>query len=390
MEKIFYHSTGGFKLLLLKNCLLDEEVKDVMIINDKIVKIGNIREECLKHIFEDVIVINVKGKRIIPGYIDNHVHIIGGGGEAGFSSRVPEIKFSSIISNGVTTVVGVLGTDSVTRSIENLVAKTKALNEEGITAYCLTGAYEYPSPTITGKIQNDVTFIKEIIGTKIAISDHRCYNPTEDELIKILSETRIAGLISKKKTTVNFHIGWGKGNMNKIMNILKKTNIPNDIIRPTHISNNEKNFKQALILAKGGSYIDITAGKDIERTVKYILKVINKGYIDKLTMSSDANGSVPNWKDGKCIGITAHTMDGMHKVIKKLILEYNIPVNKAIKILTSNPANALGLNNKGTIEEDKDADIIILDNEYNIDTVIAMGKIVLHNKKIKVKGRYER
>lgn len=389
MEKIFYHNNGGTKLIVLKNCLLDEELKDIMIINDKIVKIGDIRVECLEHIFKELIVINVEGKRIIPGYIDNHVHIIGGGGESGFSSRVPEINFSSIISNGVTTLVGVLGTDSVTRSIENLVAKTKALNEEGITAYCLTGAYEYPSPTITGKIQNDIVFVKEIIGTKIAISDHRCYNPSEEDLIKILSETRIAGLISQKKTSVNFHVGWGKGNMNTIIDILEKTNIPKELVRPTHISNNEMNFKQALRLAKAGSYIDITAGKDIEKTVKYILKVIKNGCIDKLTMSSDANGSVPNWNEGKCIGITAHTMDGMHKIIKKLVLENNVLLKDAIKILTINPANALGLDNKGIIGENKDADLIILDDKYNIDTVIALGKIVVQNKEIKVKGRYE-
>lgn len=390
MERIFYHNNGGLKLVVLKNCLLDEELKDIMIINDKIVKIGEIRVECLEHIFKVLTIIDVEGKRVIPGYIDNHVHIIGGGGESGFSSRVPEINFSSVVSNGITTLVGVLGTDSVTRSIENLVAKTKALNEEGITAYCLTGAYEYPSPTITGKIQNDIVFVKEIIGTKIAISDHRCYNPSKEDLIKLLSETRIAGLISKKKTTVNFHVGWGKGNMDTIIDVLEKTNIPRELVRPTHISNNERNFKQALRLAKAGSYIDITAGKDIEKTIKYILKVIKNGYIDKLTMSSDANGSVPNWRDGKCVGITAHTMDGMHKVIKKLILEYNVSLKDAIKILTINPANALGLDNKGIIEENKDADIIILDDEYNIDTVIALGKIVFQNKEIKVKGRYER
>lgn len=376
-------------MILLKNCLLNSSLKDIIIINNKIVKIGEIREECLKHIFEDATIIDIKGKRVIPGYIDNHVHIIGGGGENGFSSRVPEITISSIVSNGVTTLVGVLGTDSVTRTIENLVAKTKALNEEGITAYCLTGAYEYPSPTITGKIQDDIAFIREIIGVKIAISDHRCYNPNKEDLIKLMSETRVAGLISGKKATVNFHVGWGKENMDKILGILDKTNIPLELVRPTHISNTDKNFKQALKLGKKGGFIDITAGKDLERTTQYILKVIKNGLINNLTMSSDANGSVPNWKDGKCIGISAHTMNGLHQVVKKLVLEHNIAIEDAIKILTINPAKALGLENKGSIEENKDADIIILDDDFNIDTVIALGKIVYQDKEVKVKGKYE-
>ena len=89
-------------------------------------------------------VLDAAGRRVIPGLIDQHVHITGGGGESGFTSRVPELRFSDSVKAGVTTLVGLLGTDSRTRNVQNLLAKTKALNEEGITAYCLTGAYEIP------------------------------------------------------------------------------------------------------------------------------------------------------------------------------------------------------------------------------------------------------
>lgn len=376
-------------MLLLKNCLLNNKNVDILIGNKKIIKIGKLDEIELKKIFNNIKIEDINSKNVIPGYIDNHVHITGGGGEGSFSSRVPEIKFSEIVSNGVTTVIGVLGTDTITRNVENLVSKTKALKEEGITAYCLTGGYEYPSPTITGSIQKDITFIKEIIGTKIAISDHRCYNPNKDELIKLMSETRVAGLISGKKVSVNYHVGWGKGNMNILLDILKETNIPTYLIRPTHISCNDEVFEQALILAKQGAYIDITAGKDIEKSIKYILKVIEEGLFEQLTISSDANGSVPIWKDGVCIGITAHTMKGLHQIIKELIIKYKIPIEQAVKILTENPAKAMNLHNKGKIAEGKDADIIVLDENYNISSVIALGEFVVLNSKLIKKGKYE-
>lgn len=376
-------------MLLLKNCLLNNKNVDILIENKKIIKIGKLDEIELKKIFNNIKIEDINSKNVIPGYIDNHVHITGGGGEGSFSSRVPEIKFSEIVSNGVTTVIGVLGTDTITRNVENLVSKTKALKEEGITAYCLTGGYEYPSPTITGSIQKDITFIKEIIGTKIAISDHRCYNPNKDELIKLMSETRVAGLISGKKVSVNYHVGWGKGNMNILLDILKETNIPAYLIRPTHISCNDEVFEQALILAKQGAYIDITAGKDIEKSIKYILKVIEEGLFEQLTISSDANGSVPIWKDGVCIGITAHTMKGLHQIIKELIIKYKIPIEQAVKILTENPAKAMNLHNKGKIAEGKDADIIVLDENYNISSVIALGEFVVLNSKLIKKGKYE-
>lgn len=376
-------------MLLLKNCFLNEEIVDILIENKKILKIGIINQEEIEKIFSNINVIDINNRYVIPGYIDNHVHITGGGGEGSFSSRVPEIKFSEIVTNGVTTVVGVLGTDTITRSVENLVAKTKALKEEGITAYCLTGGYQLPTPTITGSIQKDIAFIDEIIGTKIAISDHRCYNPNKDDLIKIMSETRVAGLVSGKNASVNYHIGWGKGNMDMLLEILKETNIPPYLIRPTHISCNDEVFEQALNLAKQGTYIDITAGKDTERSIKYILKVFEQGLLEQITMSSDANGSVPIWENGICKGITAHTMEGLHRIIKELVIKHNIPLNTAVKILTENPAKALNLSNKGTLQEGKDADIIVLDANYNITTVIALGEIIMLDNKLIKKGKYE-
>src|SRR5690606_3180786 len=102
----------------------------------------------------------------VPGLIDNHVHITGGGGEGSFKTRVPEITLSKLIEAGITTVVGLLGTDATTRSVENLVAKAKALKEEGVSVYVHTGSYEFPSVTLTGQIKKDIVFIEEIIGAK--------------------------------------------------------------------------------------------------------------------------------------------------------------------------------------------------------------------------------
>src|SRR5690606_21161970 len=60
-------------------------------------------------------VIDLEGRRLIPGLIDGHVHVTGGGGEAGFRTRVPALPLSHFTSSGITTVVGLLGTDDVAR-----------------------------------------------------------------------------------------------------------------------------------------------------------------------------------------------------------------------------------------------------------------------------------
>ena len=113
--------------------------KDVLVEGTKIRKISdNIQ---INQADEFVQTINMEDKILIPGIIDQHVHITGGGGEGGPSTRVPESNLSDFISSGVTTVLGILGTDGISRSLENLYAKAKALNEDGITCYIETGSY---------------------------------------------------------------------------------------------------------------------------------------------------------------------------------------------------------------------------------------------------------
>lgn len=371
-------------MILLKNCKLNNKITDILISDKKIIGIDKYNEKSLIEIFKDNLkIIDINNDVVIPGFIDNHVHLIGGGGESGFSSRISEMKLKDIVSSGVTTVVGVLGTDSITKNMENLLSKVKQLNNDGITAYCLTGSYEYPSPTLTGKLEKDISYIDEIIGVKIAISDHRCYNPTKDNLIEILSKTRVASLISGKKGSVNFHIGFGKGYMDVLEEIINDTNIPPFLIRPTHISCNDTVFSQALSLAKCGSFIDITANSDYKKVAKYIYNVYKEGLFEQLTMSSDAGGSIPIWKNNECLGFSVHTMKELLLVIKELVFCYNIPLEESIKILTSNVSNALGLYKKGKIEIGYDADILVLDESLNIKYAISNGNTLIENYKYK-------
>lgn len=375
---------------LIENAKLSSgDIVNILIVNNKIVDISSNKkfDNIFKNI-SDVEIIDAKMNYIIPSYIDNHEHIIGGGGEDGFISKIEEMSSIDILKNGVTTVVGVLGTDTLTRSVENLVSKTKAFNSDDITAFCLTGGYQYPSPTITGSVGKDIVFINEIIGAKIAISDHRCYNPNKNDLIKLLSEIRVASLLSKKIGILNIHVGWGKGNMDVLFDILNETNIPINVIRPTHITNNENVFKQAMELTKKKGYMDVTIDEDYSKTVYYLKKIIDLGNIDYITMSTDANGSCPIWANGSVIGMRKSNNSLIHNLVKYLICYEKISVMDAIRYVTVNPSRALGLINKGNIIVNNDADIIIMDNDYNIDTVLSSGKTIMKEKKLIKRSYY--
>ena len=64
--------------------------------------------------------IDADGRWLLPGFVDPLTHPAGGGGEGGFANRTPELEAADFVAAGVTTPVGALGTDSITRRLEVL------------------------------------------------------------------------------------------------------------------------------------------------------------------------------------------------------------------------------------------------------------------------------
>ena len=356
----------------------DLGIQDVLVCNDKIIEVKKDIEFSYEH--EEI---DASNKYLVPGFIDQHVHIIGGGGENGFSSLIRELQITDCVQYGVTTVVGLLGTDSHVKSVEQLVAKCKALKESGMSAYCLTGSYAVPTTTLTGDIGRDITFIDEIIGTKVAISDHRSSTPTKQELARIATQCRTAGLLSNKPGIVHMHTGKGKDGIKKIMEIIKETDIPITQFRPTHVGNQ---YEDALEFAKMGGYIDFTAD---EETASFISKTLKEVSLSQITLSSDANGSFPIWNDDMTIkGMGVGKMETLYQTIRSLIVDEHVDPSIALSIITKNVADALLFKQKGTIEKGKDADIVLLDKEFNITDVYALGKPMIIDNTIVVKNYY--
>lgn len=347
----------------------DLGVCDILIVNDKIAEIGPNLSLFLP---EKTEVIDGTGKIAIPGLIDQHVHITGGGGESGFASKIHEITMSECVSNGVTSVVGLLGTDSVTRSVENLVSKVKGLRQEGMSAWCLTGGYEYPSVNICGSVSRDISFIEEVLGVKLAISDHRCSYPTVEELIRLTSQVRIASLLAKKPGVVHLHTGRGKAGLTDILEVLDRTDIPVWHFRPTHITHQPGADEFA---ARGG-YIDVTTGADTEERQEDILYWMEHAQPEHLTLSSDANGSMPIWgEDKELIGMGVSSVSSLFRTVRALIWTHHIPVEQALAPVTANVAKALNLYpRKGHLAAGSDADVILMNEDWQIEQVYAMGK----------------
>lgn len=374
---------------LIKNIRVYREnqwkTSDILIADRKIEKIAD-HIECS---FEDLVIFDGEGMTAIPGYIDQHVHVCGGGGEGSFITQVPPLKFSEPVKAGVTTLVGLLGTDGTTRSIKNLVAKTKALKEFGLTAYCLTGNYNYPSPTLTGSVMDDIVFVEEIIGVKIAIADHRSANMTTESLIKLASDARVAGMLAGKPGIVHLHTGSGKDPLKIVFDALDNSEIPIANFRPTHMA---PKYEHALKFAERGGYVDFTCDPDdMYNRAGLLCKALDEVPEGKMTISTDSNGSLPVWNEKKeMIGIGAGSINALHATIKAMVEMHNCPLEKALKPVTENVAKALKLYPaKGVLASGSDADIVLLDADLNIDTVFAMGKCMLKHGEMQVHANFE-
>jgi beta-aspartyl-dipeptidase (metallo-type) len=361
-----------------------DKTADILIAGGKIIEIGGRREYSL----QDQYHIDANGMVAVPGYLDQHVHITGGGGEGGFSNRVPELNPIDCIRGGVTSLVGLLGTDAQTRSIEDLLAKTKSLREFGLTAFCLTGAYQYPAPTLTGSVEKDIVFIDEIIGVKTALSDHRSSCLSKEDLIHLATQARRGGILANKPGVVHMHMGSGKNGLGLVFDVLKSSDLPIYNFRPTHV---QRVFDDAVKFANLGGYIDFTAGGNPLETAEFLTRALGLVPPELVTLSSDSNGSMPVWNEKKeMIGLSIGRITSLHRVIKSLIFDCGLSVADAVRPVTESVAKALCLYpRKGAIRAGSDADLLLLDQNCDIDTVLAAGVPMMQGGLIKKEGPFK-
>ena len=377
-------------------------VKDILILGDRIAAVG----EHLRADFGgslEVQEINGEGMAAVPGFIDSHEHIMGGGGEGGFHTRTPEASLGDLIRNGITTVVGCIGTDGVGRDMTALLAKAHTLENEGITTYAYTGSYQVPVHTLTDSLMKDIMMLDKVIGVgEVAVSDHRSSQPSFEEFARIAADARVAGMLSGKAGIVNVHLGDSESRLDLIRRVIHETEIPASQFLPTHVNRNEALFEECLDFAAEGGTIDFTGNEDIDyweticdevRVCRGIRRLLERGISsDRFTISSDGQGSMPVFNaQGEYQGIGIGKASCLLKEVRECVQKEDIPLETAIKGITCNPASILKLDRKGRIKGGFDADICLLEEgTLKLNTVIAKGQVMVKDGEQKVFGTFER
>lgn len=344
-------------------------------------------------------VVDGEGRNAVPGLVDGHVHIMGGGGEAGFATRTPEMRLESATANGVTSVVGVRGTDGISRSMEGFVAKARGLQAEGISCWVLTGSYQVPVMTITRRIESDIMMIHEIIGVgEIAISDHRSSQPTFEELAKIGASARIGGMLSGKSGVVSVHIGDGARGLAPLREVIQRTELPYRQFLPTHANRNALVFSQAMAYARDGGYIDFTTStvpqflEEGETGGASALRICLESGVpaDRITFSSDGQGSMPSFdRNGEMTGFHVGTCASLFREVRAAVRDQDVPLETALAVATANPAKVFKLPRKGRLIPGNDADIVLLNpDDLTIHAVMARGRVMVEGGEVVVRGTF--
>lgn len=292
-------------------------------------------------------VVDATGCLVMPGLVDPHNHLLGAGGEQGFSSRQPEVSWEELVTSGVTTVVGCLGTDTITRKLPSLLGRIRQLKAQGLSAYMYTGGFPVPPPTMTGSVREDIVLVEEVIGVgEIAIADVRSSHPSLWELARMVSEARVAGKMSNKAGVAHFHVGPAPQGLSLLHRLLEQEMVEASALYATHVNRNRLLTKEAALLSQRGAYVDMDT---VEEGVGSHFRnyVEQGGVLEQLTFSSDAHT------------LGAYTQRLWQECVRA-VQTHEIPLEVLLPCVTKNTARVLHLSNKGVLQKGADADVLIL------------------------------
>jgi beta-aspartyl-dipeptidase (metallo-type) len=349
-------------------------VQSVLLAGDRIEKIGEVDRRAIEASGLDLDVVDASDCLVTPGLIDSHQHLLGGSGEDGFSSQTPEIFLRELAVAGVTTVVGCLGVDTTTKTMPGLLARAKALDEEGLTAFIWSGGYNVPPTTITGSIRDDLIFIDEVIGAgEVAISDSRATEPAIEELARLVSDVYVGGMLSGKSGVTHFHVGDHPKGLSPLRALIENHAVKPEWLYPTHIDRTRELTREAAAFTRLGAFVDIDMTE--ENLQEHLRRFIEDGGdLNRLTVSSDAAIASPRT---------------LYDQMRACVAEHGFALERVLSLATANTARVLKLARKGRLEQGRDADALVLRrNTLEITHVFALGKPLVRDGEIVVTEKF--
>ena len=376
----------------------DRGVMDILLCGDKIARIDEDLSPLTSLLAAEVI--PAAGKIVTPGFIDQHVHFLGGGDYEGPGGATTDMQFSSLVRSGITTAVGCLGSDDTARTMLDLVRRARDFERLGVTTYLYTGSFNIPSPTLTGSVRRDLITVDRVLGVKFAIAEVMASLSSVREMAEVAKDAYLGGMIAGKKGITHIHIGKKPSRMEALFELIPMTEFPLSCFLPTHVNRRTPDvMEHAIRFLKMGGTVDMSAVMDPEagsptslRPDLALSEFLNAGAgIEQVTMSSDGNVSMPLFdEEGNRTGLYSAGVDLLYKAFLKILRHCGLPLTEALKVVTTNVARGLGIEEqKGSVREGKDADLILFSKDFAIEAVLARGQMMVWDGLPRVRGFFE-
>jgi beta-aspartyl-dipeptidase (metallo-type) len=216
--------------------------------------------------------------------------------------------------------------------------------------------------------------ILEVIGVgEIAISDHRAPQPSAEELARVVVDSHVGGMLSRKAGVTHFHVGDSPRRLKPLFDLLEAyPEIAPGFLYPSHLNRSPEQQDEGIELARRGAFVDMDAAE--EDGARWVRRYFDQGGDPgKLTLSSDADSSSPK---------------KLYEMFRDCVLRQGLPLERVLPLVTANTAEVLKLAAKGRLEPGKDADLLVLrKGSLEIVEVIARGRRIATEGELKVREK---
>jgi beta-aspartyl-dipeptidase (metallo-type) len=377
----------------------DLGVQSILTCHDKIVGVGDAASAMARGL-GNIRRLDATGKFVVPGFIDGHLHFLGAGDYDAPLGRVPELHLSMVTRGGVTTAVGLLGLDMDSKNLHSLLVKANELERVGLTTYIYVGSFRIPSPYLTSSVRADLLLIEKVLGVKVSVAEDCFPNLSLPDFARLAGEVRLAAGMSGKTAIIHAHVGRNQKRLQPIFDLLDAVNIPITQIIPTHVNRYRPDtLAHAFEFVKRGGTIDLSSnlskrtgsltGMNPDEAVRHALE---SGLpLSQITLSSDANTSMPTLDDqDRAVGLHNAHPTILHREFVEIVRTNKLTLAQALPLITTNVARVLGISRrKGSLAAGRDADIVLLNSDLAVDTVVALGRIHVQNGQSLIHGPWE-
>lgn len=354
------------------------ELRDILVLGGRIVAV----EPTIASVdIAGVLVpqLHATGMDVFAGLVDQHCHPTGGGGGQGPASQNLPLMFEEFTTGGITSLVGVLGHDTVVRNPESLLSRVRALQAQGLHASMLTGEISAPPVTLTGDVRRDIALVAEVRGLKMAIGELGAVSSSRqlaDLAAAVAAGSRTAG----KPGVVHIHIGADPACLDLVEQAVNEHHVPPGLLTITHVNWNAEVLGRSIELGRLGVNLDVTAcitpayfagTVAPEAALKVLVTAVPLG---QLTASSDSGGSHPD-----AHGLVVHTPGLLVDVALGCLSDGLLTGPEVAAIFAANPAGRNGLSDAGRVEPGAHGDLLVVNAAQGRSsaTVVLGGRVVV-------------